>query len=105
MAELTDDQLTYLHVHVGAAVSDDELFERYERLGDVDEVVLETLRQQLSSLVATPAQFSVAGEYSQNTAENIKALQAKLTSFTAESSSSGGLSVVTVVSPLRSRSR
>ena len=81
MAALSDAQLAYLHVHLGTAADEDDAQDRYDRLGDLDAVVVEQLRLRLSDLEATPAQFSVSGEYSQSTAENIKSLNEKLKGF------------------------
>lgn len=92
---LTADQLRYLHDHLGASADEDDLQERYTRLGDLGLVVVEVLQRRLADLAATPAQFSVSGEYSQNTAENIKLLTSKLADFAA-GDTVGGMSVVRV---------
>lgn len=99
MAALTDDQTLYLRDHLGDAVDLADAQLRYDRLGELDAVVVEVLQRRIANLVATPAQFSVAGEYSQNTAENLKALQAKLADFAPGATTSGGMSVVRVVAP------
>lgn len=93
MATLTDDQLVYLHDHLGADADETDAQDRYDRLGDLDAVIVEMLKRRISDLSNTPAQFSVSGEYSQNTSENLKALQTKLADF------KGGLSTVRIVKP------
>ena len=103
MAALTSDQLVYLHDHVGAGADEADLQVRYDRTGDLDAVIVEVLRRRLADFAADPAQFSVSGEYSQNTSENIRLLQAKLGEFVG--GSVGGLSQVRIVRPVRAPAR
>lgn len=97
MADLTDDQLTYLHDHLGASADEDDLQSRYDRLGTLDLVITEVLQRRLADLVSKPASFSVAGEYSQNTGPNIEALTKQLAQF--EGGAIGGMSLVRIVAP------
>jgi hypothetical protein len=78
MAALTVVDLAYLHAQLGTDADEDDLQERYDRLGTTAGVVREVLQQRLADLLVTPAQFAVPGEYTQGTGENIKALQAQL---------------------------
>lgn len=75
---LTDDQLAYLRSELGPDTTAEEVQARWERHGDVRLVVAEVVRERLAALVAGPAQFSLSGVYSQNAAENIKALREQL---------------------------
>lgn len=99
MALLSAVQEEYLRDHLGTAVDLGDAQDRYNRLNDVDAVIVEVLRRRIADLEATPAQFSVAGEYSQNTSENLKSLTAKLGEFQAGKDT--GLSVVRTVQPAR----
>jgi hypothetical protein len=76
---LSEVQLIRVRRHVGAnEPTDAELHAIYDRLGDVDELVLEVLEARLATLTSEPAQFAIPGEYSQSVGENIKALQEQL---------------------------
>lgn len=102
MALLTEAQLTYLHDQLGDDADETEMQDRFDRLGDVTLVVTEMLQRRLANLLASPSSFSVSGEYSQNTSDNIKALQAQLAGV---GSTSGTLSTVRVVKPTASDER
>lgn len=106
MAALTQDQLVYVRRQIGNSPTDAELQVTYDRLADVDQVVLEVLEIRLANLIADPATFSVSGEYSQSTAVNIQALQKKLDEWKAYMIRVGklvgpeaGESVVRITSP------
>lgn len=99
MAALTDAQLVYLHDQLGDAADEGEMQDRYDRTNDVKVVVAEMLQRRLANLLADPASFSVSGEYTQNTSENIKAAQAQLAALSSETGSVAGVSLVRVVSP------
>jgi hypothetical protein len=90
---LSTDQLVDIRRQIGDTVppSDADLNAIYDRTGDVDELVREVLERRLATLLASPAQFSVAGEYSQSTAANIEALRKQLGDLP------GGLTSVRVV--------
>lgn len=97
MAALTEDQLALARVELGTELNEDDLQERYDRLGnDLPLAIVEVLRQRLADLLAAPASFSTP-DYSQTTTENIKALVAQIAEL--NSAGSGGLSVVRVVQP------
>lgn len=55
--------------------TDDDLDEIHGRRGTLKLVVWEVLRKRLATLQAGPAQFAVAGDYSQTTAANITSLE------------------------------
>lgn len=76
---LTADQIAYLRSELGDSVALEDLQARYDRLGNVRDVVMEITREHLNAMLRAPAQFSVDGTYSQSSAENIKALERKLT--------------------------
>lgn len=98
---LTDAQVAYLRSELGADVDLAEVQTRWERLGDVRLVVLEVVRERLAAFQAGPAQFSLAGVYSQSTGENIRALREQLARVVGEDPST----TVAEVSRTRTRSR
>jgi len=85
----------------GEPPTDAELEDIYGRTGTVGGVIHVVLSRRLADLVADPAQFNVAGEYSQNTAANIQALREQLERYAAYAPG-GGAGVVTIT---RSRPR
>jgi len=97
-AALTDVQLGFLHDHLGTDADEDNLQERYDRLLDLNKVVVEVLERRLADLLSTPASFSVGGDYSQSTAENIRALTDKLAQFAGGSLT--GVSRVRMILPV-----
>lgn len=72
---LTVDQLVRIRRQVGDKPDNAALQSIYDRTGDLDELVLEVLEIRLANLVASPAQFTVVGEYGQDTGKNIDALK------------------------------
>lgn len=94
---MTADQIIAARRQVGNAPDDATLNATYDRLLDVDAVVLEVLEIRLAELLRKPAQFSVPGEYSQSTDANIKALTERIASLGGGSGLGSG--VVTIVSP------
>lgn len=83
---LDEAQFLWIRTHVGGpSPSDIELDALYEAYGNVEQVVENVLATRLANLLSQPASFSVRrGQYSQNTAANIKALTDKLAAFRAE---------------------
>jgi hypothetical protein len=61
MAALTEDDIAAIKSWVGSGWSEDDIEERYARLQDQDEVVLEILNQQIADVNAQPTSFSVPG--------------------------------------------
>lgn len=66
MADLSVDQLAYLHSVLGTVSDEDDMQERFDRLGDVRLVAAETLDQRVADATLVPQSFSVPGEYSQD---------------------------------------
>jgi hypothetical protein len=91
---LSEDQLVSIRRHVGDQPDDAALNSIFDRVGDVDELVLEVLQIRLANLEANPTQFTVVGEYSQDSSKNLEALTAKVGSI-------GGGSRVRIVEPCR----
>lgn len=72
---LTQDQLIQIRRKIGTAPDDAALDAIYDRVGDLDELVLEVLEIRLADMMRAPSSFAVPGEYSQSTSENIRALE------------------------------
>lgn len=63
---------------VGSSPSDEDLALRHERLGSAHAVALEVLRGRQAEFLASPATFSVDGDYGQGTAVNITELRRQI---------------------------
>lgn len=83
MTALTQDQLVYIRKQVGSSPDDASLQAIYDRPVTVNQLVLEVLELRYADLIATPATFAIPGDYSQSTAENIKALAERISSWRA----------------------
>lgn len=86
--------------------TDDDLNAAHDTLGFKWAVVVRYLRRRLQSFIGNPAQFSVSGDYSQNTQANITALQAQLTQAEAnlaveQATFNGGVYAYTRRDPVR----
>ncbi len=90
---LTEDQLVQIRRQVGNKPDDAALNAIFDRTLDLDELVLEVLETRLATLEASPASFTVVGEYAQDTGKNIDALKDKVSAL------GGGNSRVRIVSP------
>lgn len=77
---LTDAELADVRVEVGATSppTDGDLDEIHDRRLSVQDTILEVLIKRRADYIANPAQFIIPGEYGQNTAENIKALDRQI---------------------------
>lgn len=76
---ITVDELIAVRREVGDKPDDATVGDVFDRLGgNVEATIDEILETRLATLMASPAQFSIPGEYSQSTAANITALQTKL---------------------------
>lgn len=77
---LDPDQLAIVRDEIGTAdpPSDGDLDDIYDRKGGLVGVVRVVWAQRLANLLALPATFSVSGEYSQSTGDNIEAIQTRL---------------------------
>src|SRR5512134_2794715 len=80
MAELTLDQLKVVRSWVGDAVHEATLHERYNRLGDLDGVILEELRHQHAVLMDSPTSFGAEG-ISVDFGTNMSSLNEKIDNF------------------------
>jgi hypothetical protein len=108
----TDDQLAYLRTKLGSTVNDgtdpdvvDDLEDRFLRLGSVQLVAVEVLRQRLADIADlqnNPLNFTVTGEYSQDSSANVAFLQRMLNDAEQEAGVPGS-STMTAVQPGRSR--
>lgn len=77
---LTADELIYIRSEIGTQEPPDdlELEDSYERHGSVYAVIAEVFRQRIAELLAKPTQFTIPGDYSENTSENLKTLRDRL---------------------------
>lgn len=78
---LSDAQFRVVRSWVGSGPTDEDLNERFERLADIDQVILESLRAQLSKLLEQPSSFSTPDGLSMSTSENIRALRERIDKF------------------------
>lgn len=78
---LTTEQLAAVRVWVGNGPTDQALHDRYERLGSVDQTVLEELRSQLTVLNAQPGSFSLPSGLSVTTQSNAQVLERLIKEF------------------------
>lgn len=82
---LTGSDLRYARRKLGSLPSDADLNTLYDAIvvdgkeQPLEWMILETLETRLAEMIRNPAQFSVSGEYSQSTGENIDALKAEIT--------------------------
>jgi hypothetical protein len=97
---LTSDQLALVRAEIGSAAppSDADLDVIYARRGGLVGVVREVWNTRLTTLLAQPASFSIPGDYSQSTGENIRAITAKLEQWmnlpdTSDAIGAGGVGV------------
>lgn len=98
---LDPDQLSTVRDEIGTVEppTDGDLDDIYDRKGGLVGVVRVVWAQRLANLMAEPATFSVAGEYSQSTAKNIEAMQQRLKELSGAADDSddippGGIEVV-----------
>src|SRR5687767_9623527 len=92
---LGTEDLIWVRRKIGTGTpTDDDLDDVYDRVGSREEVVKEVLETRLADLLANPAQFSVSGEYSQNTGANIAALQKALADPDLDPSTAGGVLLI-----------
>lgn len=77
---LDSDQLALVRDEVGSVEppSDADLDDIYDRKGGLVGTVRVVWAQRLANFLADPATFSVSGEYSQSTRDNIEGIQKRL---------------------------
>ena len=78
---LTTEQLSVVRSWVGSTPTDVVLNERYTRLLSLDAVVRESLRTQLSGLLAQPGNITLPSGLSITTQANITSLQSMIKEF------------------------
>lgn len=78
MEPLTEAQLAVLRRRVGNGLTVEELQAVYDRTENLTETAREILEIRLATMLADPASFNVAGEYSQDTSTNIKEIRSSL---------------------------
>lgn len=81
MADLSAKQLAWLRDEIGSKPDDAALNERFADLGSVTGVAIAVLRARRAALLASPLSVSVNGVASINNAENVKALERRLTAL------------------------
>ncbi|MEU5093751.1 hypothetical protein [Streptomyces sp. NPDC020996] len=74
---LTDAEYAYLRSELGDADRAD-LDARYTRLGSLEAVAVEVLRERKAALVSDPLAVTVQGVATVNNAENVKALERQI---------------------------
>ena len=97
MAFLTEAQLAVARVDLGTDMNEDDLQERYDRIGDLTLAIIEVVRQRLADLLAAPADFKTP-DYSQNTIKNIDMYEQILHRLKSDF---GGIPLVRAVQPRR----
>ena len=110
VVDVLDPHVSEIRSHIGITVppSDAALTAAYARLGSVEAVAAEILRQRRAELLANPLKFSLDGDYSEDRTENVKALERLIDSLdaavvTPTEAASTSVSVVTMVRPDLSR--
>lgn len=81
---LEDNDFTIIRSWVGETPTDDDLEERFDRLGQVNMVIEETLRYQLAKLTEQPASMTLNDGTSVSYSDNINALRETLRRFFAQ---------------------
>lgn len=91
----TNDEMQVVLSWTGTGETEAKLNERYERLEDMDAVIVESLRYQIAVLRSSPASLRLPSGLSINTSDNIKALEEALGKFVAQGGTSGSATNVT----------
>lgn len=78
---LTTEQIEEARRWVGNEPADAILDDIFDRTGTLRLTIDEVLHDRYAELVRTPASFSIPGEYSQSTADNLKALKTLMAEF------------------------
>lgn len=84
MADLSDDQLAFLRGQLGASADEDDLYDRYDRLGNVLAVAIEVLGERLGDLLQAGSSFTLPGVYSESNDAVIRALQSRIDGLKAQ---------------------
>jgi hypothetical protein len=90
--------LAAIRDHVGheEPPTDVELSQAWDRLATVEAVALSVVRQRLAALRARPARLSVDGDYTEDFADTIRALERQEAALVAAVAAGGRTGVVTV---------
>jgi hypothetical protein len=92
-----DRVLAEIRVWTGSTPDDTDLGVRYTRLGSVEAVALEVLRERLAGMLAEPARYSIDGDASWSYEKNIEALRESIKGLaTSVAQSSGTAGTLTV---------
>lgn len=77
---LTADELATVRVEISDATppTDADLDAIHDRVLTVKATILAVLKKRLAAYIADPGQFIIPGEYGQNTAKNIEALERQI---------------------------
>lgn len=83
---LDPEQLAEVRDEIGTVEppSDSDLDDIHDRKGGLVGVVRAVWAQRLADLLASPASFSVSGEYSENNSANIDGIQKRLAELAGE---------------------
>ncbi|MER6378959.1 hypothetical protein ABT274_02875 [Streptomyces sp. NPDC001127] len=95
---LTDAEYAYLRSELGD-VDRGDLGMRYRRLGSVEAVAVEVLRERKAALVADPLAVTVQGVATANNAENFRAIERQMVSIT-ETAAVGDVAAAILPVPL-----
>jgi hypothetical protein len=73
---LTTEELAYLRSELGTDIDQVDLQERHDRLGNVQAVAAEVVRERLATVINAPTSFTIPGAYSESRSDaTVKALQ------------------------------
>lgn len=79
---ITDDAIAVIKSWVGSGWDEDDISDRFDRLGSYDATVTEILNQQIADLAAQPSSLSVPG-FSISQGQNMSTLKDTLERFLA----------------------
>lgn len=85
---LSEGEYAYLRSELGT-VDRGDVEARHQRLGSVQAVALEALRERKAALVADPLTVTVQGIATVNNAENVRAIERQIASLEEEAPSEG----------------
>jgi Fe2+ transport system protein FeoA len=99
---LTDAQYAYLRSELGEADRAD-LDARFQRLGSLQGVAIEVLRERKAALVSDPLAVTVQGVATVNNAENVRALERQIATLEGQVPDDGAYTVPVPIHRTRSR--
>jgi hypothetical protein len=89
MAELTYEDIQIVRSWIGQTYSESGIYEKYERLQDLDATILEILMDQLQEARSNPSSLSLPGGLSLSFNESIRALERLIDKFKAQGGTDG----------------